>query len=64
MENLSLEELTIKYFEVDRELDKITEAKMNFDNEWGKLSSSKWEIYKIIREKQILQEIELNKNKK
>lgn len=63
MEKLSLEELTIKYFEVDRELDKITEAKINFDNEWNKLSSSKWDIYKIIREKQILKEIELKKPK-
>ena len=53
MDNKDLEELTIKYFQIDRQMDNIQEIIKEKQNQIGKLSTMKWETYKLIQQKQI-----------
>lgn len=48
-----LEELTIKYFQIDRQMDNLQEIIKEKRNQIGKLSTMKWETYKLIQQKQI-----------
>jgi len=53
MDNKDLEELTVKYFQIDRQMDNIQEIIKEKQNQIGKLSTMKWETYKLIQQKQI-----------
>jgi hypothetical protein len=53
MDNKDLEELTIKYFQIDRQMDNLQEIIKEKQNQIGKLSTMKWETYKLIQQKQI-----------
>ena len=48
-----LEELTIKYFQIDRQMDNLQEIIKEKQNQIGNLSTMKWETYKLIQQKQI-----------
>ena len=50
---MDLEELTIKYFQIDRQMDNIQEIIKEKQNQIGKLSTMKWDTYKLIQQKQI-----------
>jgi hypothetical protein len=63
MENLNLSELTIKYFELEREIDKMNLKKQEYEKEINEQYNNKGKIYVLIRKKQQEQEQEIEENK-
>ena len=64
MENLDLSELTIKYFEMEREIDKMIIKKQEYEKDINEQYNLKGKIYVLIRKKQKEQEDEIEENKK
>ena len=56
MENLTLEQLSIKYFEMEREIDKMNIKKQEYEKEITEQYNNKGKIYILIRKKQQEQE--------
>ena len=56
MEDLTLEQLSLKYFEMEREIDKMTLKKQEYEKEITEQYNNKGKIYVLIRKKQNEQE--------
>lgn len=63
MENLDINELTLKYFEMEREIDKMLIKKQEFEKDINEQYNLKGKIYVLIRKKQQEQENEIEENK-
>nr|WPF46538.1 MAG: hypothetical protein [Lake Baikal virophage 5] len=56
MEDLTLEQLTLKYFEMERDIDKMTLKKQEYEKEITEQYNNKGKLYVLIRKKQNEQE--------
>ena len=64
MENLDLTQLTVKYFEMEREIDKMNKQKEEYQEQITKQYSLKGDVWVLIKKKQKEQEEEIEENKK
>lgn len=64
MENLSLSELTLKYFVMESEIDKMNIQKGKYQEQIHEQYNLKGELWVLIRKKQKEQEEEIEENKK
>jgi HPt (histidine-containing phosphotransfer) domain-containing protein len=64
MESLDLTQLTLKYFEMEREIDKMNKQKEEYQEQITQQYRIKGEIWNLIRKKQKEQEDEIEENKK
>jgi hypothetical protein len=56
MENLTLEQLSLKYFEMEREIDKMNIKKQEYEKEITEQYNNKGKIWTLIKKKQQEQE--------
>jgi hypothetical protein len=64
MENLSLSELTLKYFEMESEIDKMNKQKEEYQAQITQQYNLKGELWVLIKKKQKEQDDEIEENKK
>jgi hypothetical protein len=64
MENLNLSELTIKYFQMEQDIEKMNIQKEKYQEEINEQYNIKGNIYLLIKKKQKEQEDEIEENKK
>jgi len=64
MDNLDLQELVLKYFEMEREIDKMNQKKLEYEKEITQQYNIKGNIYVLIKKKQKEQDDEIEENKK
>jgi hypothetical protein len=61
MEKLTLSELSLKYFELEKQINETIEKKTEVMKEIDKLYDIKHDVYELIKKKQN-EQIELNRN--
>lgn len=64
MESLDITQLTVKYFEMEREIDKMNIKKQEYEKEITEQYNNKGKIWTLIKKKQKEQEDEIEENKK
>jgi len=64
MENMTLQELVLKYFEMERDIEKMNKKKLEYEKEIMEQYNLKGNIYVLIKKKQKEQEDEIEENKK
>jgi hypothetical protein len=64
MESLDITQLTVKYFEMEREIDKMNIKKQEYEKEITEQYKIKGEIWTLIKKKQKEQEDEIEENKR